>query len=85
MTKKSGPTKNFEDQFKELESIVEELESGEVNLDTGLKKFERGLELAQDLKKQIAEVENKVEVIKKKFANTTETETPDEKDDTLNF
>lgn len=64
--------KNFEQQFKELEAIVAKLESGEINLDDGLKQFEYGLALAQELKQRITEVENKVEIIKKKFAKDLE-------------
>ncbi|MBU0707995.1 exodeoxyribonuclease VII small subunit [Patescibacteria group bacterium] len=68
MPKKSTSTKSFEQRFQELEQIVDQLESGEVNLDHGLEQFERGLSLAQELKKKLTEVENKVEIIKKKFS-----------------
>lgn len=57
----------FADAFSELEKIVEKFESGEVDLDEGLKKFERGLELAKMCKERLKEVENKVVQIKKKF------------------
>ena len=39
-----------------------------MDLDEGLKKFERGLELATFCKDKLTEVENKVEEIKKKFS-----------------
>jgi exodeoxyribonuclease VII small subunit len=51
-----------------LEGITEWFEKGEVDLDEGLKKFERGLELAKLCKEKMSEVENKVTEIKKKFA-----------------
>ena len=54
MTAKKKAT-NFTESFQQLD------------LDAGLKKFERGLELASELKKKLAEVENKVEEIKSKF------------------
>lgn len=57
----------FAKAFEELEKIVIEFEKGEIDLDAGLDKFERGLALARDLKKYLAEVENKVEVLKEKF------------------
>ncbi len=57
----------FADAFSELEKLTEWFETGEVDLDEGLKKFERGLELAQICKTQLAEVENKVVKLKKKF------------------
>lgn len=60
---------NFGEAFAELEQITEWFDSEEnLDLDKGLKQFERGLELAGDLKKKLNEVENKVEEIKEKFA-----------------
>lgn len=64
MTKKP----NFSAAFAELEAITEWFEKGDVDLDEGLKKFERGLELAQVCKAKLAEVENKVIELKKKFS-----------------
>jgi len=60
---------DFAAAFAELEKISEWFETEEVDLDEGLKKFERGLELATDCKKKLTEVENKVEEIKKKFSD----------------
>jgi exodeoxyribonuclease VII small subunit len=64
MTKK---TPSFAEAFAELEKLTEWFETQEVDLDEGLEKFERGLELADVCKKKLAEVENKVEILKKKF------------------
>lgn len=58
---------DFSKELKELEAIVEWFEAGEVDLNQALPKFERGMELAQRLKQYLEKVENKVEVIKKKF------------------
>ena len=58
---------SFAEAFKELEELTEWFETEEVDLDEGLKKFERGLELSQICKKKLAEVENKVTTLKKKF------------------
>ncbi len=65
MTKK--PT--FAEAFAELETITEWFETGDIDLDEGLKKFERGLELAQLCKAKLAEVEVKVVELKKKFGD----------------
>lgn len=59
---------NFGASFAELEKIVQWFEHEEVDLEEGLKKFERGLELAQKLKARLKEVENKVAEIKTKFS-----------------
>lgn len=59
---------NFKKQLNELEAIVEWFEREDVDLDEALGKFERGIKLAAELKKYLSEMENKVEVIKKRFA-----------------
>lgn len=68
MTKKKEI--DFSKGFQELEDITRWFDSQEtLDLDAGLKKFERGLELASELKKKLTEVENKVEEIKQKFSS----------------
>lgn len=62
-------TPNFSEAFAELEAITAWFETGDVDLDEGLKKFERGLELAKVCKAKLAEVENKVVELKKKFSD----------------
>ncbi|MDO8435417.1 MAG: exodeoxyribonuclease VII small subunit [bacterium] len=67
-----SPSKqSFKKDFEELEKIVEKFEAGELDLEEGMKLFERGLELATALKKRLAVFENQVEVIKKKFGDST--------------
>jgi exodeoxyribonuclease VII small subunit len=65
------PTKkpSFAEAFTELEAITEWFETQNVDLDEGVKKFERGLELAKQLKEKLTEVENTVITLKKKFAD----------------
>ncbi|TAK03897.1 exodeoxyribonuclease VII small subunit [Patescibacteria group bacterium] len=58
---------NFAKAFQELEAITEWFERDEADLDEGLKKFERGLELAAACKEKLSEVENKVREIKAKY------------------
>lgn len=58
---------NFQKAFEELEAITEWFERGETDLDEGLKKFERGLELAAACKEKLAEIDNRVKEIKLKF------------------
>lgn len=65
MTKKT--TVNFSKAFEELEQITAWFEKGEADLDEGLKKFERGLELAKICKGKLSEVENKIKELKKRF------------------
>ncbi len=65
--KKEQSSFNFAKAFEELEKITREFESETLDIDEGLKKFERGLELARKLKSKLQDIENKVEKIKKKF------------------
>jgi exodeoxyribonuclease VII small subunit len=67
MTASKSKSVNFAKAFEELEAITEWFEQSEVDLDEGLKKFERGLELAKACKEKLSEVENKVKEIRKKF------------------
>ena len=71
---------SFAKTFEELEKITQSFEKGSFDLDEGLKQFERGLELAAALKKKLSDIENKVEVIKKKFAKELEKGQPDDQD-----
>lgn len=58
----------FEKALKELEEITSWFESSDVDLDAGLAKFERGMELATELKTHLAGVENRVEKIRQRFS-----------------
>ena len=63
----SKKTVNFAKAFQELEAITAWFERDDADLDEGLKKFERGLELAGACKEKLSEVENKVREIKMKY------------------
>ena len=66
---------SFADAFQELEAITEWFETQNVDLDEGVKKFERGLELAKMLKEKLASVENTVVTLKKKFSDLDNSQT----------
>lgn len=58
----------FEKSLAELEAITTWFESADADLDQGIAKFERGMELAQQLRTHLADVENRVETIRRKFS-----------------
>lgn len=58
----------FEKALTELEEITQWFESPKVDLDQGLVKFERGMELAENLKTHLVSVENRVEKIRQRFS-----------------
>ena len=65
-------SKTFAEDMAELEAITAWFEAGDIDLDESLTKFERGMELAAGLKKQLVAVENKVEKIKRSFDQPNE-------------
>jgi len=60
----------FSKAFEELEGITRWFEEGSGDLEEGLKKFERGLELAQVCKRYLSQVENRIREIKDRFSET---------------
>ena len=59
----STKTKKFEDELKELETIVSQIDSGELTLDESIGAFERGVMLVKALNGKLDEVERKVELL----------------------
>ncbi len=55
-----GKKVSFEDKLEKLENIVGGLESGELSLEESLKNFSSGVELYNECKKYLSEVEAKV-------------------------
>lgn len=62
---------DFQKQFAALEKITEDFEAGKYSLEDGLKKFEEGLAIAQELKDYLETVENKIEAIKQNYNELT--------------
>ncbi len=58
---------DFGAKLEELEAITAWFESDEVDLNAALAKFERGMQLAGELKTELTTIENRVEKIKAKF------------------
>ena len=53
----------FEEKLKELESINNKIKSGEMALEETVEYFEKGMNLAGSLEKEITEIERKVEIL----------------------
>lgn len=54
---------DFETSLKELTDIVEEMEKGNLSLEKSLKKFERGVTLAQHCQEILKQAEQKVQML----------------------
>lgn len=55
--------KSFEENLKELESIVTKLESGEISLEESLERFEQGTKLYKECKEILSVAEKKISVL----------------------
>lgn len=56
-------TKKFEDELKDLETLVTQIDSGELTLEESITAFERGVLLVKSLNQKLDEVERKVELL----------------------
>jgi exodeoxyribonuclease VII small subunit len=63
----------FEKSLTQLEAITTWLESSDADLDQGIAKFERGMELSQELRAHLTQIENRIEKIRQKFEAPTAT------------
>jgi exodeoxyribonuclease VII small subunit len=62
MAKSKAPT--FEESFEELDNTVQRLESGELALEEAIGLYEHGIQLADQLQKQLEEAELRVRKLK---------------------
>jgi exodeoxyribonuclease VII small subunit len=53
----------FESSLKELERLVQSLESNETNLEQSLEKFEKGIKLYKQCKKDLSTIEKKIKIL----------------------
>lgn len=53
----------FEDQIKELETIINELENGEVDLDTSIAKYTKAMELVAACDEKLKKIDEQVSKI----------------------
>ena len=58
--------KKIEDNFEQLESIIEQLESNELSLEEAFKLYETGIKLTADCNKQLDKVEKQIIVLREK-------------------
>ncbi|SHH37054.1 exodeoxyribonuclease VII small subunit [Clostridium grantii] len=56
---------NYEDLFKQLETIVQDMDEDNISLDSSMKNYEKGIELTNKLYKILSEAEGKIKIIDK--------------------
>lgn len=67
--------KSFEDRLAELEQLTQTLRAGKVPLNEAIAAFERGIELANGLEKELNQMQLRIERL---LTPPTETNTPPE-------
>jgi len=63
----SEPKKTLTKQLAQLEELIAWFDQPDIDLDQALKKFDEGVKLADEIKKQLLEAENKITILKKRF------------------
>jgi len=63
-------SKNLNDQFKELDELLNWFEKPDLDVEQALAKFEEGVKLTESIKKRINDAENKINVLKQKFSES---------------
>lgn len=58
--------RQFEEDIKKLQKIVDELANGKLTLGESLKKYEEGIKLAKDCQSVLKDAQRKVELLMKK-------------------
>jgi exodeoxyribonuclease VII small subunit len=56
---------SFEKALAELEAVVDKLEAGDTTLDQSLSLFEKGVQLAKYLRRELEKAEKKIEILLK--------------------
>ena len=77
----STKPKKFEDELKDLETIVSQIDSGELTLEESIGAFERGVMLVKALNQKLDEVERRVELLTRSAGGELRTVPFDESSD----
>ena len=54
---------NIEENFKELDEILENMQDEEVSLDESFEMYKKGIEIVKDSNEQIEKIEKQIEVL----------------------
>lgn len=54
---------NIEDNFKELDEILEKMQDEDVSLDESFEMYKKGVEIVKDSNEQIEKIEKQIEVL----------------------
>ena len=60
---KSMAKNNIEENFKELDELLEKMQDEEVSLDESFDMYKKGIEIVKDSNEQIDKIEKQIEVL----------------------
>ena len=60
---KSMAKNNIEENFKELDELLEKMQDEEVSLDESFEMYKKGIEIVKDSNEQIDKIEKQLEVL----------------------
>ena len=60
---KSMAKNNIEENFKELDELLEKMQDEEVSLDESFEMYKKGIEIVKDSNEQIEKIEKQIEVL----------------------
>lgn len=55
--------KTFEENLKELETIVAELERGDLSLEDSISKFEKGIKVSKECNSKLEDAEKRINIL----------------------
>ena len=55
--------KTFEENLKELETIVAELERGDLSLEDSISKFEKGIKVSKECNNKLEDAEKRINIL----------------------
>ena len=57
----------LQDQITQLDDLLAWFDNSDIDLDEALQKFDQGVLLAEDIKKRLGQLQNKITVLKQRF------------------
>jgi exodeoxyribonuclease VII small subunit len=63
----SKSQKSLRELMDEFEAVVAWFDNDDLDVEVAIAKFEEGSKLAEQIKQQLSEAKNKIEIVKKKF------------------
>jgi exodeoxyribonuclease VII small subunit len=67
MSQKNNKQQNIQEQLAELNQILQWFEQNDFDVEEALVNYETGMKLIESIETRLKDVENKVEVLKKRF------------------